>query len=131
MSPVARRCLFWTPRVLGIAFALFISSFALDVFSEHYSLPQRLVALGMHLIPTALVVVALIVAWRWEWVGTVLFFGLGAAYIVSTWGRFPWSTYALIAGPAFLMGLLFLLNWRHRAELHHSTGAEPPVPGLQ
>jgi hypothetical protein len=117
VSPVARRFLFWTPRVIGIALALFISVFALDVFDEHYRLPQLLVALGMHLIPTALVVVALIVAWRWEWVGAVLFFGLGVAYIVSMWGRFSWDVYALIAGPAFLVGLLFLAGWRYRAEL--------------
>jgi hypothetical protein len=121
MSPVARRLLFWTPRVLGIAFTLFISVFAMDVFNEHYRLPQLLLALGMHLIPTALVAVALVVAWKWEWVGAVLFFGLGVAYIVSMWGRFGWDTYALIAGPAFFMGLLFLIGWRHRAELRART----------
>jgi len=117
MSPVVRRLLFWTPRVLGIAFAAFISIFAMDVFTAHYSLPQLLVALGMHLIPTALVVVALIVAWRWEWVGAALFFGLGVAYIVTMWGRFPLNVYFAIAGPAFLMGLLFLLGWIYRKEL--------------
>ena len=121
MSPIARRLLFWTPRVLGIAFALFISIFAMDVFGEHYSLPQLLVALGMHLIPTGLIAVALIVAWRWEWVGAVLFFGLGVAYIVTVHERAPWDWYVFIAGPAFLMGLLFLLNWRYRAELRRRT----------
>ena len=121
MGPIARRLLFWTPRVFGIVFALFISIFAMDVFNEHYSLPKLLVALGMHLIPTGLIVVALIVAWRWEWVGAVLFFGLGAAYIVTVHGRAPWDWYLLIAGPAFLMGLLFLFNWRYRAELRHRT----------
>ena len=121
MSPIARRLLFWTPRVLGIAFALFISIFAMDVFTAHYSLPQLLVALGMHLIPTALIVVALAVAWRWEWVGAVLFFGLGVAYIVTVRGRAQWDWYLFIAGPLFLVGLLFLLNWRHRAELRQRT----------
>jgi hypothetical protein len=117
MSPVARRWLFWTPRVLGILFAVFISLFAMDVFEGHQPLGQVLLALAMHLIPTALIVGALAVAWRWEWVGAVLFFGLGVAYIVTMRGRFSWDTYALIAGPAFLMGLLFLLNWRYRTEL--------------
>jgi len=117
MSPIARRLLFWTPRVLGIAFALFISVFALDVFGEHYPLPQLLIALAMHLIPTALIVATVAVAWRWEWVGAVLFFGLGAAYIAGTRSHFDWTACAAIAGPAFLMGLLFLLNWRYRAEL--------------
>jgi hypothetical protein len=122
MSPIVRRLLFWTPRILGIAFALFISMFAMDVFGEHYSLPQLLVALGMHLIPTGLIAVALIVAWRWEWVGALLFFGLGVAYIVTVrHDRAPWDWYVFIAGPAFLMGLLFLLNWRYRAELRRPS----------
>jgi len=121
MNPVARRLLFWTPRILGIAFALFISLFAFDVFNEHYSLLPLLVTLGVHLIPAALIAVSTAVAWRWEWVGAVLFCGLGVAAIVSSWGRFSLSTYALSAGPAFLMGLLFLLNWRYRAELRRRT----------
>jgi hypothetical protein len=125
MSPVVRRLLFWTPRVLAIAFALFISVFALDVFDEHYGLPQLLVALGMHLIPTALVALALAVAWRWEWVGAALFFGLGVAYIVTMRGRAQWDWYLFIAGPAFLVGALFLLNWRYRAELRARPRATP------
>jgi ABC-type enterochelin transport system permease subunit len=117
MSPAARRWIFWTPRVLTILFAAFISIFALDVFGEHYSPGQLLIALGMHLIPTALIVVALLIAWRWAWVGAVLFFGLGVLYIVTMHGRARWDWYLLIAGPLFLVGLLFLLNWRYRAEL--------------
>ena len=37
---------------------------------------ETLVALGMHLIPTLLVVITLVAAWRWTWVGAVVFFGL-------------------------------------------------------
>jgi hypothetical protein len=121
MSPSVRRLLFWTPRVLTILFAVFISVFALDVFDEHLSLGRTLLALAMHLIPTALIVVALVVAWRWEWVGAILFFALGAAYIVSMHERAHWDWYALIAGPLFLVGVLFLLNWRNRAQLRAQT----------
>ena len=117
MTPAARRWLFWTPRVLGIAFAGFISLFALDVFEGHPPLSQALIGLAIHLIPTALLVVGLIVAWRWEWVGALLFLCLGVAFVASTRGRADWRTYAFIAGPPLLLGLLFLLNWLHRAEL--------------
>jgi hypothetical protein len=34
MSVYSRRVLLWAPRTLVIAFALFLSMFALDVFSE-------------------------------------------------------------------------------------------------
>jgi hypothetical protein len=117
LSPAARRWLFWTPRILTILFAGFISLFAMDVFGEHYRLPQLLVALGMHLIPTALILVALAVAWRWEWVGALLFFALGVLYIVTMHARAQWDWYLFIAGPLFLLALLYLLGWRYRAEL--------------
>ena len=42
----------------------------------------------------------------------------GDILLVSFWGRFPWSVYALISGPLFLLGVLFLMNWRQRATLH-------------
>lgn len=71
----------------------------------------------MHLIPSFIVVIALVVAWRWEWVGAVLFFGLAVFYVVMAWGRFPFGTYLAISGPLGLIGVLFLLNWRYRCEL--------------
>jgi hypothetical protein len=111
------RALYWAPRILGILFALFISIFALDVFSEGYNLGETIIALIMHLIPTALVVVALIIAWRWEWFGAVLFAALGLGYILMTQGRFDWVTYLVIPGPLFLTGALFLANWLYRRQL--------------
>ena len=114
MNETRGRVLYWTPRVLGIVFALFISLFAFDVFEGAASVWEALLALLIHLIPTALVVIALAIAWRWEWVGAVLFAALGVAYIVMVPERFDWIAYALIAGPAFLLAALFLANWLFR-----------------
>jgi len=30
------------------------------------------------------------------------------------WGKFPVSTYLIIAGPLFLIAILFWLNWKDR-----------------
>jgi len=109
--------IFWTPRILGILFALFLALFAFDVFGEGYGFWGTMVAFLIHLLPTFLVLVAVAVAWRWEWVGTVLFFGLGVGYIVMAWGKFEWVTYLTISGPLFLVGLLFLVNRLYRAEM--------------
>ena len=117
MGTSAKKALFWTPRVLCILFALFLSLFSLDVFGEGYSVGQTILALFMHLIPVYMVLAALAVAWRWEWVGTVLFTGLGIFYIVMAWGRFPLATYVAISGPAFVLAALFLANWIYRKEL--------------
>jgi hypothetical protein len=116
MKTLRRDPLFWAPRVLCALFAAFISLFALDVFEGHQGIWQTTVALLMHLIPTAVLLVLLAVAWRWEWVGAVAFPVVGALYITMAWGRFPWLTYVIIAGPLFLAGGLFLANWRRKVE---------------
>jgi len=117
MTTASRRLLFWMPRGLCILFAMFISIFALDVFDGNPTLPELLLDLLMHLIPTFLIVAVLLIAWRWEWVGAVIFSALGVLYIVWEWGRFDLSAYLLISGPLFLLGVLFLFNWFHHAEL--------------
>src|ERR1039458_824160 len=93
------RLLFWTPRILCLLFAGFISLFALDVFQENRGFWETTIALLIHLILTGLLLIILAVSWRWEWVGALLFIGLGVFYIIAFWGRFSWSNYLVIAGP--------------------------------
>jgi hypothetical protein len=116
MTKPMRRVVFWTPRVLSLLFAAFISLFALDVFGAGYGFWGTIAALLIHLIPTYAILIALAIAWRWEWIGAILFAALGAAYLIVAWGQFPWITYLLIAGPSFLIGALFLVNWLSRGE---------------
>lgn len=111
MKRPIERLLRWTPRILGLLFAAFVSVFALDVFREGYPFWQTVLALAMHLIPTAVVLGALALSWRWGWAGGLVFLALGAWYVATAWGRFPWPTYLVIAGPLFLLGLLFELDW--------------------
>jgi hypothetical protein len=119
MSARSKRLLFWTPRVLCILFAGFVSLFALDVFGEGYGFWETILALLIHLVPTYVVLILLAIAWRWEWVGAILFGALGVWYILMTRGRFPWTTYLMMSGPLFLIGVLFLLNWVYRRELRN------------
>ena len=126
MSPTGPRWLYWTPRVLAILFAVFISLFALDVFGEHYPPGQLLVALGMHLLPTAVVLVVLAIAWRWELIGALAYVGLGAFYIAWSRGRVDWTACLAIAGPPFVVGVLFLSSWLTRRAPASRNG--PRVP---
>jgi hypothetical protein len=104
-------------------FAAFVSIFALDVFGEGRSFGQTLLALAMHLIPTAVILVGLALSWRWEWVGGGLYLALGMTYIVWAWGRFPPSVYIVIAGPCFLLSALFFVGWLVRRELRGGGGS--------
>jgi len=117
MSRTAKRWLCWTPRILCILFATFLSLFALDVFGEGYSFGKTLLALLIHLVPVWVIILILGISWRWAWVGGIAFPSFGVLYIVWAWRRFPWSVYATIAGPMFLLGILFWINWIYRAEL--------------
>jgi hypothetical protein len=112
------RLFYWLPRVLGLAFAGFISIFALDVFAEHHGFWPVLLALALHLIPTGLVLLLLALAWRWEWIGVLSFAGLALYYLVAFGGRFHWSAYVCIAGPLLLIAGLFLISWRLHTKAH-------------
>ena len=112
MQPSTQKALYWAPRVLTLLFAAFISIFALDVFGENQGFWQTLGALAMHLIPTFLIILLLVLAWRWEWVGAAGFLALSLLYLVTSWGRFHWSAYAVISGGLFLLAVLFFVSWR-------------------
>ena len=122
MSPRSGKLLFWAPRILTIAFIAFLSIFALDVFDEHLSFWPTALALLMHSLPSIVLIAALILAWRREWIGAVLYAAAGLLYVIwaATVSRpvSPRLTWMLaIAGPAFVIAILFLLNWRKREEL--------------
>lgn len=124
MSNLSRRSLFWAPRALSIVFIAFLSLFAMDVFSEHLGFWGTALGLTMHLIPSFVLTAALILAWRWEWIGAALYGTAGLLYVVrvASMSR-PWPpatrlmSALCIAGPALLIAGLFLANWRKHGEL--------------
>ena len=117
MSTTMKQILFWSPRILSIFFALFTSIFAFDVLDGNSTFTETLFALTMHLIPTMAIVLVLIIAWKWEWVGGVVFLVFAVLYIIFTWGMFPLLVYILISGPMALISNLFFLNWIYRTEI--------------
>jgi hypothetical protein len=110
--------LFWSPRIIAILFAIFLSLFALDVFSESRGFWETLGALVVHLVPTLLVLAVVAIAWRWELVGAVLFLALAVGYVVIAWGNFPFLTYVIISGPLLIVSVLFFAHWQYRAHVH-------------
>ena len=122
MTQFSRRAFFWAPRAMSIVFIAFLSMFALDVFGEGYGFWKALLALTMHLIPSFVLIAALVLAWRWEWIGAALYAAAGTLYVFWALQRpIPPAIKLLwvltIAGPAFLVAALFLANWMKRAEI--------------
>ena len=100
-----------------ILFIGFISLFALDSFSGDSTYLREVGAFFIHLIPSVVLAILLIVAWRHEWVGAIVFFFLAIGYIVMAWDKFPVSVYFIISGPLFVVGVLFGVNWFFRNQV--------------
>ena len=125
---MAKLVLYWPPRVLAIAFILFISLFALDVFKEEHGFVQIAAALLAHLVPSFMLLTVLVFAWKWEWVGALFFAAAAGLMLFVVWAeRIPFYAGSLehkmmgslvIAGPALLIAVLFLLGWLRRREFH-------------
>jgi hypothetical protein len=115
------RWLYWTPRILGVALALFLSVFALDAVNE------GVLAVLMHLLPAALVLLVLALSWRHDLIGALGFLALGVLYILWTGARMRWTVYAAIAGPLFVMSGLFLAAWLWKRRGPAVTTAAPPA----
>lgn len=110
--------LYWSPRVLTILFILFISMFSLDIFGNNYTFWETVVGLLMHNIPTFILLIFLIVAWKYEWLGAVGFFLFAVGYIIMIL-RNPFQWYLLawsleIVGPAIIIGVLWWMNWKRK-----------------
>ena len=117
MAQRVNRFIYWAPRILSILFLLFMAFFSLDIFDEKLGFWGTVLGLFMHNIPVFVLLAVLLVAWRHEIVGAAGFIFAGLLYIFWViairhigWPMvLEWS--ALIAGPAFLVGILFLANW--------------------
>ncbi len=111
--------IYWAPRILSIFFICFITLFSFDVFGNDYGFWGTLVAFLMHNIPTFILIAILIISWKYEIVGGIAFLLAGMLDIFMTlmrnsfeWYMVSWSL--IIAGPAFLIGILFLVSWHKK-----------------
>lgn len=119
MKKKVSKFIFWTPRILAIIFILFLALFSLDVFDSCSSFPSCLLGLFMHNIPSLILLAVLIISWKYEIVGAITFFLAGIAYIILLlfsqnfqWFMIIWALQ--ISVPAFLIGILFWLNWKKK-----------------
>jgi hypothetical protein len=125
-----RRTLFWMPRIVSLGYIAFFCLFALVVSGDSYSYWRTIIDFIHHLVPALVLSVGLILAWRWEWIGTVLYSATGIIFIVAVFPlpisvnlKLNWIL--TVAGPAFLVSGLFLANWLKRGDLHsHSLPSE-------
>ena len=107
----------WFPRALVVLFILFLSLFAFDAFQGDQSFWMKLGGFFIHLIPSILVLITALVAWKHERTGGILFIGLSVLFVVIA--RAEVATLLLIPGPLILIGILFILDSYLEKKVNH------------
>jgi hypothetical protein len=111
--------LHWSPRIICILAILFVSIFALDSFESHHTIWQQIGNFLIHLIPSYVLITILLVAWKWEFIGGIIFTltGIIMSPIIylhnyrmnhSVW--ISLEVILLITFPFIIVGVLFIVN---------------------
>jgi len=108
-----KKFLYLSPRILSILFILLLAMFSLDVFNEYQGI-SVIPALLMHLLPAMALALAVIIAWKWDLVGAIVFLGFAAWYIFAVGLDRHWSWYVTISLPSAIVGCLFIASWLQR-----------------
>jgi len=124
------KVLHWLPRIMCILAILFVSLFALDAFSPELTFWQQIGAFLIHLIPSFILLVLLLVAWKWELIGGIIFtiIGLGLSPVVFMhnfkMNNSVWMSLGIILSitiPFAIVGILFIVgHYRKKATYQKS-----------
>ena len=110
----------WLPRIICILAILFVSLLAADAFSTELTIWQQLGAFIIHLIPSFILLAFLIVAWKWEYIGGIIFIiiGLGLSPFVFVhnykMNNSIWMSLGIILSitiPFVIVGVLFIVSY--------------------
>ena len=100
------KTLYYLPRVLIIAYLIFISSFALDEFDGSFIL-KEIFGFMIHLIPSFIVLIVAVYAWKKEFLGGLALIFLGIVFAVFFHRM---NTFIAACAPLITIGLLFIYH---------------------
>lgn len=105
------KLLYWIPRVLTILSILFMLLFSLDAFSGNETAGRKLLGFFMNSIPVLILTGILLIAWKWELAGGILFIlsFIAAAVYFKSFSVNPASL--IVITPFLITGILFLLHY--------------------
>lgn len=121
MKFLSKNVIHWLPRVICILAILFISMFALDAFDSEKTIWQQIGDFLMHLIPSFVLTILLIIAWKKELIGGTIFtlVGLGFTPVVFmhnyNMNHSLWMSLlivVMITIPFVIVGILFIVSYR-------------------
>lgn len=97
---------------LGVLYAVALLVFAADVFNHEQNIAQTFYDILLHLLPTAVILLIVFVAYNRPLIGAIIYLVLGLMYIITGWARMHWSAHVLIAGPLLLLSALYITAWK-------------------
>lgn len=104
------KLLYWSPRILSMLVILFMIMFSFDVFSGNSPVGMKLLGFLMHNIPAVILTGVLLIAWKWEVAGGILFI-LAAIAGTIFFGSFEGNPGSLIIlAPLCIAGILFIVH---------------------
>lgn len=123
---ISTKLLHWLPRVICILAILFISVFASDAFNPELTLKDQIIDFIRHLIPSFILILLLVLAWKKELIGGIVFtiIGLGLSPLIfvhnyrmnhSVWMSLGIIT--IITIPFTIVGILFILSHYRKKRL--------------
>lgn len=100
----------WIPKILALVFIVFLSLFALDVLLIEATFVQKLLGFLVHLIPSFILIIVLIISWEKPIIGGIIFIVLGVVFSVF-FRIYPidLSKFLIIPFPSILIGILFVV----------------------
>src|SRR5689334_22748807 len=109
-----KKFFYWLPRLLAILFTLFLVIFAFDVFDGKHSVLEMIGGFLIHLTPNYLLLISLLIAWKHEKIGGLIFLIIATFFTLFFKTYLYWPVFLTISFPVLLIGLLFL--WHSYAE---------------
>ncbi len=109
----------WIPRILAILAILFVMMFSLDVFGGNEPIYMQLVGFLIHNIPAFVLMAALAIAWKREFLGGLIFIGLGTALSIFVFilnynrnhsALISLGIILMVAFPFVVAGILFIFS---------------------
>lgn len=104
------KALYWIPRILTIIAILFITMFSFDVFGGNEPLGRKLMGFLIHNIPALILTTILIISWKWETIGGIVFILSAIAGSIIFFMHSGKTGSIIIMVPFFITGLLFILH---------------------
>jgi len=98
----------WLPAELGLLYILFLSMFALDAFSGDASLTEKILGFLIHLIPSLVSLMVLVISWKKPAAGGALFIILCAVFTLFFRTYESLLNFLVISFPLAFIGILFI-----------------------